>query len=201
VDWESLGINFVMVFPPSVFRGAPHTHMASLTYPGGGTGTQERDIIRAVAAKYPAVTSVRVRDALDAVGSLVGNLVLGIRTASAITLLAAGLVLGGALAAGHRHRVYDAIILKTLGASRRQLLTSYLTEYLLLGTATAVFGVLCGSLAAWRIVADLMNLTFRFEPIPALAATLGAVIITLVLGLVGTLRALGQKPAPVLRSL
>ncbi|MBV9556561.1 MAG: FtsX-like permease family protein, partial [Pseudolabrys sp.] len=138
VDWESLGINFVMVFPPSVFRGAPHTHMASLTYPGGGTGTQERDIIRAVAAKYPAVTSVRVRDALDAVGGLVGNLVLGIRTASAITLLAAALVLGGALAAGQRHRVYDAVILKTLGATRRRLIGAYLAEYLMIALATAL---------------------------------------------------------------
>ncbi len=201
VDWESLGINFVMVFPPSVFRGAPHTHMATLTYPGGGTGAQERDVIRAVAGKFPTVTSVRVRDALDAIGGLVGNLVLGIRVASAITLIAAGLVLGGALAAGHRHRVYDAVILKTLGATRSQLLASYLTEYLLLGAATAVFGVLCGSLAAWRIVTDLMNLSFQFEIIPALVATLGAVAITLVLGLFGTLRALGQKPAPVLRNL
>ena len=71
-----------------------------------------------------------------------------------VTLLAAVLVLGGALAAGHRHRVYDAVILKTLGATRRQLLAAYALEYLLLGLATAVFGVLAGSLAAWLIVTD-----------------------------------------------
>ena len=63
-------------------------------------------------------------------------------------MLVAALVLGGALAAGHRHRVYDAVILKTLGATRRRLLAAYALEYLLLGVATALFGVAAGSAAA-----------------------------------------------------
>jgi putative ABC transport system permease protein len=201
VDWESLGINFVMVFPPSVFRGAPHTRMATLTYSGRSTAQQEGAVIRATAEAFPAITTVRVKDALDAIAALVGNLVLGIRVASAVTLLAAALVLGGALAAGHRHRVYDAVILKTLGATRRRLLTAYVIEYALIGGATAVFGVLAGSLAAWLIVTDLMNLSFTWLPLPALASTLAAVAITVALGLVGTFSALGQKPAPVLRHL
>ncbi|MGI8525017.1 MAG: ABC transporter permease, partial [Pseudolabrys sp.] len=201
LDWESLGINFVMVFPPSVFAGAPHSHLASLTYPGGSTLEEETRVLRAVAEKYPMVTTVRVKDALEAIGTLVGNLVLGIRAASALTLLAAGLVLGGALAAGHRHRVYDAVILKTLGATRRRLIGAYLIEYVLLGGATAMFGVLSGSLAAWLITADLMNLSFRWLPLPAIFATLGAVALTVTLGLFGTFGALGQKPAPVLRNL
>ena len=71
------------------------------------------------------VTTVRVKDALEAMGAIVANLVLAIRAASAITLLAAALVLGGALAAGHRSRVYDAVILKTLGATRLRLLGAY----------------------------------------------------------------------------
>jgi putative ABC transport system permease protein len=201
VDWESLGINFVLVFPPSVFRGAPHTRMATLTYPNGSTAAQEGAIIKASADAFPAITAVRVKDALETIGALIGNLVLGIRAASGVTLLAAALVLGGALAAGHRHRVYDAVILKTLGATRRRLLTAYVIEYLLIGGATAVFGVLAGSLAAWLIVTELMNLSFTWQPLPALAATLAAMVVTVVLGLLGTFRALGQKPAPVLRHL
>ena len=94
------------------------------------------------------MTAVRVKDALDAIGNLVVNLVLAVRVASSVTLIAAVLVLGGALAAGHRHRVYDAVILKTLGATRRQLITAYALEYLLLGLATVLFGVAAGSLAA-----------------------------------------------------
>ena len=98
------------------------------------------------------VTALRVKDALDAIGAIVANLVLAIRGASAMTLIAAALVLGGALAAGHRHRVYDAVILKTLGATRARLVGAYAIEYLLLGAATALFGVLGGSLAGWLIV-------------------------------------------------
>ena len=201
LDWQSLGINFVMVFPPSTFAGAPHTHLATLTYPGGSGGAEEAAVVTAVADRYPSVTTLRVKDALDAIGALVGSLVLGIRAASALTLLAAGLVLGGALAAGHRHRVYDAVILKTLGATRRRLLAAYVLEYALVGTATAMFAVLSGSLAAWLIVARLMHLSFVWLPLPALAATAGGVAITVALGLLGTYRALGQKPAPVLRNL
>jgi putative ABC transport system permease protein len=201
VDWESLGINFVMVFSPHAFDGAPHSRLATLTYPDGGTPAQEGAIVRAVADSFPMVTAVRVKDALEAIGAIVVNLILAIRGASALTLLVAALVLGGALAAGHRHRVYDAVILKTLGATRLRLLAAYTIEYLLLGTATALFGVLSGSLASWLIVADLMHLRFAWLPLPALAAALAAVVVTVALGLIGTFTALGQKPASVLRNL
>ena len=201
VDWESLGINFVMVFSPNSFRGAPHTHLATLTYPGGSTPAQEVTLIGTVAQTFPMVTAVRVKDALEAVGSIVANLVLAIRGASAVTLIAAALVLGGALAAGHRHRVYDAVILTTLGATRIRLLTAYSMEYLLIGAATALFGVISGSLAAWLIVAQLMHLAFVWLPWPAAIAALGALGATVALGLAGTYAALGQKPAPILRNL
>jgi putative ABC transport system permease protein len=201
LDWQSLGINFVMVFSPSTFRGAPVTHIATLTYAGGGTNAEEAALIKALAAAFPAVTSVRVRDALDAVGGMVTNLVLAIRGASALTLLVAALVLGGALAAGHRHRVYDAVVLKTLGATRGRLILAYAIEYLLIGLATALFGVAAGSAAAALVLTEVMNLSFAWLPWPALAAAAGAVAATVALGLLGTARALGQKPAPVLRSL
>ena len=90
-------------------------------------------MLRAAAKSYPMVTAVRVKEALEAIATIVGNLLLAIRGASAITLLSAALVLGGALAAGHRHRVYDAVILKTLGATRARLIGAYTLEYLLLG--------------------------------------------------------------------
>jgi putative ABC transport system permease protein len=205
LDWQSLGINFVMVFSPGTFRGAPHTHIATLTYPHGGTIAQETAretaLLKAAADEFPTVTAVRVRDVLDAVGNLVANLVLAIRGASAITLLVAVLVLGGALAAGHRHRVYDAVILKTVGATRLRLLSAYALEYFALGLATAVFGVAAGTAAAAFVVTKVMHLSFAVVPGPSLVAAAGAVAATVVLGLLGTFTALGQKPAPVLRNL
>jgi putative ABC transport system permease protein len=201
VDWQSLGINFVMVFSPNALRGAPHTHIATLTFADGGSAEEEAAMLRAMAQAFPMVSTVRVKEAIEAIADIVANLLLAIRGASGLTLVAAALVLGGALAAGHRHRVYDAVILKTLGATRPRLLATYGIEYLLLGAATAVFAVLAGSLAAWAIVAQIMHLRFARLPLPAVAAALGAVAVTLVLGLAGTYRALAQKPAEVLRNL
>ncbi|MBV9458279.1 MAG: FtsX-like permease family protein, partial [Bradyrhizobium sp.] len=111
------------------------------------------------------------------------------------------LVLGGALAAGHRHRVYDAVILKTLGATRARLLGAYVLEYLLIGFATALFGFIAGSIAAYLIVTRLMTLSFVWQVGSATGVVIAALIVTVGLGLIGTLLALNQKPATVLRNL
>jgi putative ABC transport system permease protein len=201
VNWENLGINFVLVFSPSAFAGAPHTDIATLTYPGGGTPAQETALLKAVSDTFPAITTVRVKDAIEAVGDIVRNLVLAVRGASMVALVAAMLVLGGALAAGHSYRVYDAVVLKTLGATRGKLIGAYALEYLLLGGATALFGVAAGSIAAWLVVTRVMNLTFTWLPGPAVAAAFGALLVTVALGLIGTFTALGHKPVTVLRNL
>jgi putative ABC transport system permease protein len=200
VDWQSLGINFILVFSPNTFRGAPHTHIATLTEPQAAPA-QDAALVKAVADAFPMVTTVRVREALDTIGTVVTNLTLAIRGASAVTLLSAILVLGGALAAGHRYRVYDAVILKTLGASRGRLLGAYALEYLMIGLSTAVFAVAAGSVAAWLIVTRLMNLTFGWQAESSAIVVFAALIVTVGLGLLGTLVALNQKPAAVLRNL
>ena len=200
VDWQSLGINFVLVFSPNAFKGAPHTHVATLTETHPDPSDDAR-IIKSVADAFPTVTSVRVREALETIGAVVTNLALAIRGASAVTLISAILVLGGALAAGHRHRVYDAVILKTLGATRARLLGAYALEYLMIGFATAVFGVIAGSIAAWLIVTRLMTLSFVWQAGSATGVVAAALVVTVGLGLAGTLLALNQKPATVLRNL
>jgi len=200
IDWQGMGINFVLVFSPHAFKGAPHTHVATLTEPHSDAAGDAR-IIKQVADAFPMVTSVRVREVMETIGGVVTNLALAIRGASAITLISAILVLGGALAAGHRHRVYDAVILKTLGATRLRLLGAYALEYLLIGLATAIFGVIAGSVAAWLIVTRLMTLSFVWQAYSAAGVVAAALIVTVGLGLAGTFLALNQKPASVLRNL
>jgi putative ABC transport system permease protein len=201
VQWENLGINFVLVFSPNAFAGAPHTDIATLSYKGGSTADQEATLLKAVSGAFPAITAVRVKDAIEAVGDIVRNLVVAVRGASLVALFAAIMVLGGALAAGHRDRIYDAVVLKTLGATRGKLLAAYALEYLLLGGATAIFGVLAGSVAAWVVTTRIMNLDFVWLPMPAAGAAFGALAVTVALGLIGTFTALGHKPAAVLRNL
>ena len=201
VEWRNLGINFVMVFSPGTFRGAPHSDLATLTLPGGTDAAAENRVLRDVAKTFPSVSAVRVKDALDAIGDLVGRLVLAIRGASAVAVLASLFVLAGAIAAGHRARLYDAVVLKVLGASRARLLTAYALEYAALGLATALFGLLAGSLAGWVIVAKVMHLDFRLDLSGALVAAVAAVALAILLGLAGTWRILGQKPALYLRQI
>lgn len=201
IDWRSFGINFVMVFSPSSFAGAPHTDLATLTFPQGGDPARETKLLKQVAAAYPGVTGVRVKDALDTLNGLIGQLAFAIRGAASVALVTSILVLGGAIAAGRRARTYDAVVLKTLGATRARLLAAFVIEYALIGCATALFGVLAGGAAAWFIVTGMMQLEFVWLWGTALAAAAAALVLTVFLGLLGTWRILGRKPAAYLHDL
>jgi putative ABC transport system permease protein len=201
VDWESLSINFVMVFSPNTFRGAPHTTLATLSLPEDGGPNAERAIMAAVTKAFPGATSISVRDALEEVNRLISELTKAVRVAASAALLTSMLVLGGALAAGHRQRRQDAVILKTLGATRPVLLTAFSLEYGLLGLATALFALIAGTAAAWYIVTRVMEMEFTIYPSVAATAVATALAITLGLGLAGTWRILSVKPAALLKNL
>jgi len=200
VEWESLSINFVMVFSPNTFRGAPHAWLATLTDPSA-TPAEEAAILKSITNTYPTITSVRVKDALDIVNELVGQLATAIRAAASVALIASILVLAGALAAGNRARTHDAVVLKTLGATRSMLIRAFSYEYLILGVATAIFALLAGGAAAWFVVSRIMKLPSAFLPDVAGLTLVTALVLTVGIGLIGTWRILGQKAAPVLREL
>ncbi|MEM8539954.1 MAG: ABC transporter permease [Pseudomonadota bacterium] len=200
VEWESLAINFVMVFSPNTFAGAPHSWLATLTMPDASADI-EKNILTSVTKSFPAVTSVRVKDAIELVNNVVAQLATAIRAAAAVALIASVLVLAGALAAGNSARVHDAVVLKTLGATRRTLIAAFVTEYALLGIATATFALAAGGFAAWFVVTKIMTLPWSFTPSVALGTVLIALVCTVGFGLAGTWRVLGQKAAPVLRNL
>lgn len=201
VEWESLGINFVMVFSPNTFAGAPYQYLATLAFPDGGDVSRETALLRDVAQTFPSIIAVRVKDALDTINDLAQDLALAVRSASGVTLLASVLVLGGALAAGHRYRVYDAMIMKVLGASRRRVIGAFAVEYLMIGFAAALFGLIAGALAAFVVVTQVMDMEFYLDWAGALLAAVLALLLTVILGLIGTYRLTGLKPAPVLRDL
>ncbi len=200
VQWETLAMNFVMVFSPNTFAGAPATWLATLTIPDGQKNFAP-DVLRQVTKTWPAVTTVSVTDALNVANDLISQLATAIRAAASIALAASVLVLGGALAAGNRARVHDAVVLKTLGATRGTLITAYVFEYMLLGLATALFALVAGSVAGWYVVVEIMKLKASFLPDVALMTVAIALVLTVGFGLAGTWRVLGQKPAQVLRTI
>jgi putative ABC transport system permease protein len=143
---------------------------------------------------------IRIKDALDRVNDILGKIGAAVRSVAGVTLIAGTLVLAGAITAGHRRRVYDSVVLKVLGATRRELLQAFLLEYGLLGLLTAAIAALLGTITAWAVLTQIMNAGWTFIPSAVLATTLICTLTTLGLGFVGTWHALGQKAAPLLRN-
>ncbi len=201
VNWRSFAINFVLVYSPNTFKGAPFSELVSTALPPGYGPDKEIALLRAAAHDFPTVASVSVRDALETVEGLVAKLALAIRAATGVALLTSVLVLAGALAASRRARLADATILKILGATRSRLTAMFLMEYAILGGATAVFGVGAGALTAYLVVKRIMFSDFEFDWTSALAAAGGGLAFTICFGMIGAWRILGQKPAAFLREL
>jgi putative ABC transport system permease protein len=121
--------------------------------------------------------------------------------AAALFAVAAGaLVLGGAIAAGQHRRVYDAVVLKVLGATRGAIIGAYLLENGLLGALSAVVAATLGTLAAYLVVTRLLETDWLFLPFPLLWTVAAATVLALALGFAGTWRALAAKPARHLRN-
>jgi putative ABC transport system permease protein len=196
VNWRSFGINFVMVFSPNTLKAAPHSHVVTVEMEGG----DEAAFLNSMAADFPSVTAVRVKEALATVSDLLGQMLSAVRGANALTLLTGVLVLAGALAAGLATRSYEAVVLKTYGATRRQLLWSFMLEFGLLGLVAAIFGVIAGSLAAWFLALYILEMDFAFLPMVAIITALIAMLLTTLAGLTVTARALSAKPSAYLRN-
>jgi putative ABC transport system permease protein len=204
IDWTGLDLNFVMMFSPGLLEAAPQSHIATVEIlPGADPDSRaevEEALERAVTERFANVSAIRVRDALAAVIGIMGHVALAVHAAAAVALLSGILVLGGALAAGQHRRIYDAVVLKVLGATRGHLLGAYLMEYGLLGLVTAGLAAGLGTLAAYVVVTELLHLGFTFQAAPVAAVALPGAAVTLALGFLGTWRALDRKAAPILRN-
>jgi putative ABC transport system permease protein len=195
VDYQSLAINFAIVFAPGFLERAPHTHIATVY----ADQAVEAELLRAVTKAFPNVSGIRVKDALDSITGVLGGIGSAARATSLLTLLAGTLVLVGAIAAGQRRRRQDAVILKVLGATRADVIGALLLEYGALGALTAMVASVVGAIAGWAVVTQIMRAEWTFLPgtVAAVAALCAA--LTILLGLAGAWRALGQKSAPILR--
>lgn len=195
IDWTNLGINFALIFAPGTLEGAPQTFIATASVPR----SQEDDLERRITEAMPNVSSIRIRNALATIEGVLTSIGDAARVTAAVTLIAGMLVLAGAMVATQRRRIYDAVVLKVLGARRRDVIAAFLIEFGLIGLASGLVAAVIGTICA----AALMAVYFRFAFIPDLPAVAAIVLIAIcvagALGLAGTWRAMGQKPAPILR--
>ena len=197
IDWARLGINFTIVFAPGTLETAPHTHLAAVYV---ARGEAEDGLVRNVTERFANVSAIPVREGLEAVARVIATIGAALRLVALITLAAGILVLGGAVAAGHRRRVYDAVVLKVLGATRGAIAAAFLIEHGILGLVTALVAAALGTLAAFELVTGPMRSEWMFLPGPLVAILGLAVVLTLAFGFAGTWRALGARPAAYLRN-
>jgi len=196
VDFTTGGQNFVLVLSPGLIDKAPHAFLATVRV----GPEQENAMYMAVTSRFPNISTVRVKDAIQQVQTLLASVAKGVSAASLVTILAGLLVLAGAIAAGNRARVYDATILKVLGATRARIALVYAIEYGVLGAATGVIALAAGTLAAWVIAISILDVPFAFDAQAVIVTVAGGGAATLVFGLLGAVAALGTSPARRLRT-
>ena len=198
IDWDSMGFNYVLVFSPNAIADAPHNLAATIDLP---PAAPRGGVLRALVRAFPASSVIEVGGVLSQARDLLRQVSLAILAAASVAVLAGIAVLLGAIAAARASRLYDNVILRVLGASRRQLLLLQLAEYALLATLLALVALVLGSALAWLVVVKL----FAFDWLPGwpqILAVLGAGL-ALVIGfaLAGSLPLLRARPAQALREL
>ncbi len=196
IDWGQARLDFVFLFSPGVLEAAPHTLAAAVDVPPAA----EAALLERLADELPNVTPISVRELVARAGEVMGKIKLAVAAVAGVTLLSGVLVLAGAVAAARRRHLYEAVVLKVLGARRLDLLRIFLLEYLGLGATAALVGGVLGSAGAAAVVVFAMDLPWTFSPGAVLAVLLIALALTLTAGFLGTWRLLGRPAGPVLRT-
>ena len=195
VDWEGFGINFFLVVEPAVLDWAPHTRLAAAWLPP----EREQRIQDEIYLAYPGVAVVRIREVLQKVVDLVGNLQVGVRVLGSFTVAAALLTLAGAVAASSARRGREAALLKTIGSTRFDVLRAFAAEYALVGLSAAVVAAVLGSAAAWWLVTRELELAWSFRPWAVFGALAAGSLLSLATGLLASVGALQRPPIDSLR--
>jgi putative ABC transport system permease protein len=196
IAWQSLSINFVMVASPGLLARAPHTHIATVRI----EDAQQGALLRAVTDALPNVTGIRVEDVLATIAGLLDKVAVALTLTGLLTLVSGAIVLVGAVAAGQRRRTREAVILRTLGATRRQIRAAWLVEFGALGLAAGIMAGIVGSAASYGVMHYILHTDWVFLPGTLILTLAGALATMLVFGYAGTAAALRAKPAPLLRN-
>jgi putative ABC transport system permease protein len=196
VDWDSLGVNFALVFDPASLADAPYSWMATVTPPPQA----EPGFIARVNRSFPSVSIIRVKDVVARIDAVLGQMAVAVRAAAGVAVAAGIAVLAGALAAGARARTRDAVLLKLLGATRLQLMASAALEYGLLAAVMAAAGLVLGAGTAFAALRLGLGLDWAPDWGRAMATVGAGAVLTLLLGAAGSVRALSARIGPVLRA-
>jgi putative ABC transport system permease protein len=196
VDWQTFGINFFLVVEPGVLEKAPQNRLAATRLPRGS----EQRVQDALAAAYPNVTLIRVREVLEKISGVLERIGVGIRFLGGFTVLAGIAILGGAVSAGSARRGREVALLKTLGMTRPGVAGAFAVEYALIGLVAGVIGAAGATVLAYMVVTRGFELPWEIQAWPVALALGGAVVLAVGAGLAASARALERRPIEVLRA-
>jgi putative ABC transport system permease protein len=196
VDWDSFRVNFFALFPPGPLDGKPATYIAAFRAPEADNAW-----LAPLVQKHPNILAIDVGEVMRQVQAIVDRVSRAIEFVFLFTLVGGLLVLQAAVAATQDERRFDAAVLRTLGASRRQLRSAQVAEFLLLG-ALAGFVAAAGATAIGWVLADrVFKIPFDANPMVWLYGIVGGAIAVTVAGWLGTRGTLNQPPLAVMRQL
>jgi putative ABC transport system permease protein len=196
VDFSSAGIGFVIAMNPSALKTAPHSFIMTIY----ASTEAETAVFNNLSSRFSNITLIKVRNVIERVSNLLSSMATA-SSYGALTTLAMGfLVLLGSAASGQSARSYDAAILKTLGATRQDLIISYIIRFSLIGATAGFVAIFFAIGGAWCITSLVLELPFKIIWDTALVIIMGGLIANLLAGLYFATQALKIKPANFLRA-
>lgn len=195
VNWRTLAMQFAIIFSPGTLDQAPQSWLGAAYGQDGQGGL----FARATQA-FPEVAVVTIRDVLDNAAVLMTRTARIFQVMAGVALLVGFLVLAGAFSADQHRRIYDSVIYKVCGATRRDILAILVAEFSLAGLFTGLGSLILGTVTAWGVVQGLLQMHFTPDLATGLLTVLAGIAVSLGMGLLGTWRVLGKKAAPFLRN-
>jgi len=195
VEWGRFTINFFLVVEPGVLDEAPRYRIATARLPEASEGTiQDR-----LAASFPNVTMLRLREVLEKIVAVLAQLGLGVRFLGAFTVLSGIAILAGAVSATAVRRGREVALYKTLGMTRAQVAGVFTVEYALIGLVAGTIGTVGAVALAWAIVRYGFEIAWAWTPGVYALAILTTIALSVVAGLATSARALTVRPLAILR--
>ncbi|WP_324806208.1 FtsX-like permease family protein [Sphingomonas sp. LY29] len=195
VNWDTMGFNYVLVFSPSALSSAPHSLTSTIHMDEKNEGA----VSRALVGAFPSASIISIGEVIGKVRTLLDQMALAILMSASVTILAGIAVLVGAIAASRQARAYDSVILKTLGATRGQVLATQALEYALLAAILVALALALGSAAAWYVIVQIFEFNWAPDWPVVLATLAGGAVLTLGIGILGSLPLMAIRPAAALR--
>ena len=199
VRWEdSRSGGFMFVFRPGALAQAPHTFVGFVRGPAAADARArlQYDLV----SKYPNVSAIDARDVIARIQAVVDNVVLAISIVGGIALASGVLILVGAVAMTKFQRVYEAAILRTLGASTRLLTTMVALEYSALGLLAGLIGAVGALGLSWAVTRYLLHIAWKPEPMLLVAGAALTTVLVAFVGVLASVEVLRQKPLGALRA-